>query len=316
MSFKSKLAPYIEEMITEKQSMGFSCENLKSQLQKFDNFLVDNNLDTGLLDDNVIEEWEKRLPAEADSTRNGRLKTVDNLAEYMHELGLPASMSTTYGKVVHLVPYVPSADEISQFLQCVDSCSVKAHGLHARVAFEYSIMFRLYFLCGMRLSEVVSLKRDNVDLKKGSIYIRHSKGDKDRYVYTSEDLRLLLNRYDRKMEACIPDREYFFPGKETGKPFAPRTLESQFRKIWDKCFPRWTGKRPTVHSLRHAFVVERINGWAKEGKDFKVMVPALSKYLGHSSINETYYYYHMLNPREGTIRTLMGDCSISGEIEL
>ena len=316
MSFKSKLAPYIEEMIAEKQSMGFSCENLKSQLQKFDNFLVDNNLDTGLLDDNVIEEWEKRLPAEADSTRNGRLKIVDNLAEYMHELGLPASMSTTYGKTVHQVPYVPSAEEIGKFLRYVDNYSVARSTSYDRFPCEYSIMFRLYFLCGMRLSEAILLKRGNVDLSKGSIYIKHSKGDKDRYVYTSEDLRILLNRYDRKMEDYIPDREYFFPGKETGKPFAPGTLGSQFHRIWDKCFPCWTGKRPTVHSLRHAFVVERINGWAKEGKDFKVMVPVLSKYLGHSSINETYYYYHMLNPREGTIRTLMGDCSISGEIEL
>ena len=50
---------------------------------------------------------------------------------------------------------------------------------------------------------------------------------------------------------------------------------------------------PTVHSLRHTFVVNRINTWIQEGKDLSHMMPYLSKYLGHRTAEETHYYYHL-----------------------
>ena len=51
-------------------------------------------------------------------------------------------------------------------------------------------------------------------------------------------------------------------------------------------------KRPTVHALRHAFVVDRMNKWMMEGVPLEVMMPYLIRYLGHSGLNDTLYYYH------------------------
>lgn len=37
-----------------------------------------------------------------------------------------------------------------------------------------------------------------------------------------------------------------------------------------------------------------MNDWMNEGKDFEAMMPYLSRYLGHTSIDETQYYYHQV----------------------
>ena len=313
--FKSKLASYIDGLIEEQHAMGFSFKGQTQELRRFDKFLIDNNLDTGRLDSDVISLWEVRLPTEQDRARNGRLSAVNKLAQYMQELGLPATFCRTLGKELHPVPYTPSEAEIAKVLAYVDSIEYREPSLR-RLCAEYSVMSRLYYFCGLRLNEVVMLKREDVNLSSGRLYIKKSKGDKDRYVYASEDLRVLLVRYDNYMEKAVPSREWFFPGFFKNEHFSKTTIDKKFHDWWAACFPSWSGKWPTVHSLRHAFVVRRINEWAKEGLDFKIMVPVLSKYLGHTSINETYYYYSMRNPREESVRTMMEMDSLGREVEL
>lgn len=314
-NFKSKLAPYMDGLIEEQHTMGFSFKGQAQELRRFDRFIIDNDLDTGMLDSTVISLWEERLPTEQDRSRNGRLEAVNKLAQYMQQLGLPAAFCHTMGKELHPVPYTPSEAEIETLLAHVDNLDYTSPSLK-RLCAEYSVMIRLYYFCGLRLNEVVMLKREDVSLTSGRLYIKKSKGDKDRYVYVAEDLRKLLVRYDNYIEKQFRSREWFFPGFSKDDHFCKTTIDNRFHDWWAACFPSWSGKWPTVHSLRHAFVIKRINEWAKEGLDFKVMVPVLSKYLGHSSIEETYYYYSMRNPREESVRTMMEMGSIGREVEL
>ena len=61
-------------------------------------------------------------------------------------------------------------------------------------------------------------------------------------------------------------------------------------------------RHPTPHCLRHAFVVERVNDWILQGIDTNEMLPYLSRYLGHKSPEETYYYYHLADNAFDVIR--------------
>jgi len=51
-------------------------------------------------------------------------------------------------------------------------------------------------------------------------------------------------------------------------------------------------KTPTVHSLRHTYVVSRVNNWMTEGVNVSNMMPYLSRQLGHSSVDGSQYYFH------------------------
>lgn len=44
-----------------------------------------------------------------------------------------------------------------------------------------------------------------------------------------------------------------------------------------------------------------MNLWAEEGLDLQVMMPYLSRYLGHKSINETFYYYYLVSDAYKTV---------------
>jgi len=54
-------------------------------------------------------------------------------------------------------------------------------------------------------------------------------------------------------------------------------------------------KAPTVHSLRHAHVVHRMNQWMLDGVPLDAMMPYLSRHLGHSGLHDTMYYYHQVS---------------------
>ena len=76
-------------------------------------------------------------------------------------------------------------------------------------------------------------------------------------------------------------------------PKQRRILRKKFRQLWERtAASKQTGRQPSPHSLRHAFVVNRINAWATEGSDVESLMPYLSAYLGHAGVGETFYYYH------------------------
>ena len=76
-----------------------------------------------------------------------------------------------------------------------------------------------------------------------------------------------------------------------------------FRRCWlNTSFASGCDRNPTTHCLRHAYVVNRINLWREQGLDFEHMLPYLSRFLGHKSFNDTYYYYHYVEEAAQTIR--------------
>ena len=102
---------------------------------------------------------------------------------------------------------------------------------------------------------------------------------------------------------CVP--EWFFPGRKITDPIGRSTVDSIFTVFWNKtAFAASCDTKPTVHDLRHSYVIERINTWMAQGLDFDQMLPYLSRFLGHKTFNETYYYYHYVEEAAKTIQRL------------
>ncbi len=80
------------------------------------------------------------------------------------------------------------------------------------------------------------------------------------------------------------------------------SISSMFRRCWlNTSFASGCDRNPTIHGLRHAYVVNRINLWRGQGLDFEHMLPYLSRFLGHKSFNDT-HYYHYVEEAAQTIR--------------
>ena len=292
--YHSKLAPYISGLIRQKRAGGYSYELEAYILKHFDLFCIENGYDNGSLSRDLVMAWAEQRPTESKNYRNQRVSFVRQLALYMISLNIQAYIAPTFESNSISVPHILSPDEIHEFYKAVDSF-LPCQTNFQRFSLSYSVLFRLFYCCGLRLSEGCYLKRCAVNLKNGCLSIYQSKGRKDRVVFMSPDMLKMCINYDRLMAKLVPDREWFFPGRDELKPFSKTSIDKRFKEFWNMTpYAGKVDKEPTIHSLRHTYVVTKMNDWMNEGREFKAMMPYLSRYLGHSSINETQYYYHQV----------------------
>ncbi len=296
-SYSSALAPYMEDLVAEKRRLGFYYNGVAYQLKRLDTYWLAQGYEDEKITLERIEEWLCPFPGESKSSHGSRIRALRRLAIYMKSIGSSAYVPLLSIGNDHNVVHVPSENEIAELFAVADqyqpSSSIPAF---VRMANEYPIMFRLYYCCGLRNNEVCSLKTEDVDLQKGIITIRDGKNHKDRLVYLAEDLRILTEKYHAHLTADLGYKPlWFFPGKNPHNPMRKTTIDMKFRQFWEMtAASKICDKRPTPHCLRHAFVVNRINRWILSGLDVNVMLPYLSKYLGHESPEESFYYYHMV----------------------
>lgn len=292
--YRSELAPYILGLIRQKRSDGYIYEFEAYMLEHFDRFCIENRYDNGCLTRDLVMAWAKQRPTESKNYRNQRVSFVRQLARYMISLNMEAYIPRAFESNAISVPHILSLDEIHEFYKAVDSFMPYQPKFH-RFSLSYSVLLRLFYCCGLRLSEGCYLKRSAVNLQNGCLSIYQSKGHKDRVVFMSGDMLQMCKSYDRLMQKLVPDREWFFPGRDESKPFPKTSIDKKFSDFWNMTsYADKVDKKPSVHSLRHTYVVTKMNDWMNEGKNFKAMMPYLSRYLGHTSIDETQYYYHQV----------------------
>lgn len=294
-AYNSVLAPYIIGLIKQKRSDGFGYKEEEYHLKKIDEFCLLRFPDANTVTRELASEWSVIRPTEGRNYLRRRISMLKQLSIYILSLGLEAYVPRYVGSTDKPVLYIPSHEELTHFFRELDSSDGReVNGLC--YASKYKIMFRLYYCCGLRLSEVRLLKAENVDLERGILTIKQSKGRKDRLVYLPPDGINVLANYWHNLEKVLPGALWLFPGESSSKPLAANTVRRAFIKCWNKLpFAANADKQPSIHCLRHAFVVERMNDWMNSGIELQKMLPYLSSYLGHASPSETFYYYHLVN---------------------
>ncbi len=297
----SKLADHINDFINMKRSQSFSHCNVEAyRMKQFDRFLIESELDIGKITINIIEIYIHSMKSRGlkPSTILSSICTINKFSSYLRNLGIESFIwhgtSPNIGKRIYRLPYIPSQQELKIFANYVDQklLSIPLERRHFFLCL--AVIIRLFALCGLRNSEAADMLREEVRFSDNTLYIRHSKGDKDRIVPFNKDIGVLLRRCDKFLEERFPNRQYFFVNF-SGKHISRNNIAKWFREQWQKCFGKKNNnQRPTVHDLRHMFVVRCVDQWGGEnGADFSIKFPLLSKYLGHKSVHGTLYYYHL-----------------------
>ena len=295
--FQSCFAPYIKMFLHEKRAAGFIYESEEWKLKHFDIFCIEESIKEPCLSRDLVKKWGTLRDGEALVTCSARTSVIRQFALFLVSLGLESYIPSNFYKAEKTVVHILLDAEIKAFFEAVDSYApaVSITGFY-RLAAEYKVLFRLIYCCGLRISEARKLHWLDMDLRQGTIRILHSKGHKDRLLYMPEDLTELLRTYEKVLYDkyhCLSD--WVFPAREPERCLSNCTIDKKFREFWALTpYAEYCDKAPTVHCLRHTFVVKRMNLWMEEGIPLKEMLPFLSRYLGHQSPNETFYYYHQV----------------------
>lgn len=177
------------------------------------------------------------------------------------------------------LPVVLSPEEVLQFLGCIESTKHRA-------------ILTTCYAAGLRISEVVCLRTDDVDSQRMVIRVDQGKGQKDRYVMLSPTLLEILRTWWRVSKP----RHWLFPGDFPDSPISTSAVELACKKA-----RRLSGIRKpiTPHLLRHGFAVHLL----ESGTD----VRTIQLLLGHRSLATTARYLRIATSKV---------CSTSSPLDL
>lgn len=177
------------------------------------------------------------------------------------------------------LPDVLAADEVV--------CILDAPPADTAVGLRDRAMLEVLYACGLRVSELVGLDTDRIDLERQQVRVI-GKGNKERRVPMGDEARERLHRY------ISGPRAEWTAGRPTQAAFVSQRGRRLTRESTWRLVRRWTqasglARRVTPHTFRHSFATHLLEG----GADLRV-VQAL---LGHASISTTQLYTHLTGER-------------------
>ncbi len=145
---------------------------------------------------------------------------------------------------------------------------------------KHRVILMMTYASGLRVSEVVNLRIEDIDANRMLIHIREAKGKKDRYVPLSEVIVKPLNLYWQAYN--LGEKGWLFPGSKTNYHIAVRSIQAVFERAVRK-----TGitKHASMHTLRHSY--------ATHSHEYGYDIRHIQKLLGHKSLKTTQIYTHI-----------------------
>lgn len=204
-----------------------------------------------------------------------------------HELKINPVTLVTKPKKWEKLPSFLDFKEVDELLKAPD---VSTH-----LGFRDQVMLETMYSSGIRVSELVSIRLNDIDMKRG-IFKVTGKGSKERLVPFYESLR-------EKMESYLAVRkEYFVKESDNGYLFLSRTgkkLDREYFWMIVKKYCEKIGitKHVSPHTLRHSFATHMLTN----GADLRT----IQLFLGHSDLSTTEIYTHVTTDKT---RNIMNEC--------
>lgn len=293
--FVSGLAAPIHALLELKHAIGLPYGTSERHLHGFDAMCARDYPRETTLTREMAMTWAIARPGEHVNGQIRRITPVRQLAKHMSSLGAAAYVipSGIPGRQVHYRPHIFTHKQLRAIFDAADQIPASPYGGQRQLLIP--AIFRMIYCLSLRPGEAKRLHRNDIDLTRGTVSIRESKGHKDRIVFMSPDLHEYCRSYDVAISAYHSDRAAFFPN-QTGNFYSSSTLDCWFHELLTAAGPAVVasnGSPPRPYDLRHAHVIENINRWVIAGRDPEVLVAYLSLHLGHSNTEDTWYYFHL-----------------------
>ncbi len=152
---------------------------------------------------------------------------------------------------------------------------------------KHRMILMLCYGMGLRVSEIVNLKVEDIDSTSMKAFIHRGKGKKDRYVNLPESILEDLRRYYK----IYTPEEYLFEGQHGGQ-YAIRSAQLVFKNAMRKA---GIHKKIGIHGLRHSYATHLL----ELGTDISL----IQKLLGHNNIKTTQIYTHLSDKNVSKVKS-------------
>jgi integrase len=236
-----------------------------------------------------VLDWAARAPSPPQ--RRNRLLTVRRFAlalkaeDLRHEV--PPADALGHGEFKRRIVHIYQPDEITWLMSAARQLQPEG----SIKPLTYSTLFGLLAATGMRISEALALRLE--DVTADGLVIRQTKFQKSRLIPLHPTTQLALDEY-LSIRGRLGTLDGALFTSPTGKAPAYDTVSAMFRHL-----ARTIGLRggpgepgPRIHDLRHTFAVRSLEECCHDAKSVARHMIALSTYLGHAHVTDTYWYLH------------------------
>ncbi|MGO9062729.1 MAG: tyrosine-type recombinase/integrase [Candidatus Binataceae bacterium] len=281
-----------KDYLAERRSLGFDLRISGKQIESFARF-ADEVGHTGPLTTRVVLDWVQGKATHATHfSWARRLDILRPFAKYLTRLDPATEFPHTaiFGRSHRrLAPHIYTDREIIDLLAAARRLSPQDTLRPA----TYETIFGLIAATGLRISEALHLRCSDVDLGQGILTVRKTKFRKSRHVPLHSTTVTALERYLAqrvRYSSASTDAPLFL--SSSGSRLPTRTIHCVFEKL--RAELGWVARgaydNVRIHDLRHTFICRRVQLWQEHGTDIDNAMAALSTYVGHAKVSDTYWY--------------------------
>jgi integrase len=236
--------------------------------------------------------WSQSAPQAPPLTAARRLEVLRPFAKYRAQFDTATEIvpGTFFGPAHRrLVPHIYKEQEIGALLKATDDLPP----VRSLRPLTYRTLFGLLAVTGMRISEALHLKPQDVDLPHQLLTVRQTKFRKSRLVPLHTTTVAALSHYVQARQSKFGGQNLeAFLVSDRGAPLADRTVHGTFEKLrgtlgW---VTRGGHAAPRIHDLRHSFICNSLLRSYKQHEAIDNVIDVLSTYVGHAKVSDTYWY--------------------------
>jgi site-specific recombinase XerD len=258
----------LEKLSFELSFKKYSENTIKIYIHYVNEFLLNFDKDVYHISQLEAINWLKNYNYTSKSKQNQIISSVKALYKYVVKCDLK-KFDIERPRKSKTLPKVIDKDYL---LKCISQIKNIKH--QAIISLGYSV--------GLRVSEVINLKIDDIDSKRMIIHIRNAKGSKDRIVPMSQNILILLRKYYKEYKPY----KYLFNGQNNLKYTSGSC---------NKIVKRYLGNNYHFHMLRHSSFTSML----ENGTDISI----IQKIAGHKKTDTTRIYAQVSNQMLKTANT-------------
>ena len=290
MSTYLTMTSRIDEYLAMRRQVGVALGSEGEFLKLFARF-ADRAGHHGAFSTQIAVRWATALRTPNSLTSANRMLILRRFAVHWRNIEPETEIPVPhmFGRMSRrLTPHIYTSQEVCDLVAAADNIGPPGC-LRATTS---AAIFGLLAATGMRVSEVINLKRADVQLASALLHIQHAKFGKSRWVPIHPSVVEALAVYTRRR-----DLDRFSSGTDSffvldhGRAVTYDSISLVFRRL--RAQLKWQARgghpAPRIHDIRHTFVCSQLERWARSGSvDNNIL--ALSTYVGHVKVSKTYWY--------------------------
>ena len=269
---------YLQYLEYEKWYSPHTIDAYRRDLSHFERFLSESGEKTEVIDFRLIRRWVVALVAQGDTPRtvNRKIAVLRSFFKYLMKKGLITNdpmEKVELLKVDKKLPVFVSTGKMDELLDEVPADAGDFKTMRNRMILE------LFYMTGMRLSELIHLKERDIDLGAMTVKV-FGKRNKERVIPLTASFCDALYQYLSLKKSTFPDTGWLFV-LDSGKPLYERWVQ---RLTSHHLGTVTTMKKRSPHVLRHSFATNILDNGAE--------LNAIKEILGHANLAATQIYTH------------------------